>query len=758
MHGQITVLVASLVVASSPTGADPQAQARPVASTVSLTVSGGVSLGAYEAGFLTYAIAEVQQEERSNLGLVTGASAGSMNALLAVLVACGGHGPTSNPAESLFWQSWVPVGFDQLSSETPTALGAFSRTWLHRQAARVEEAWNRGIDPSCDVVLGVSTTRMEARVLRAAGGRLSLPRMEEKFAIRIQGRGPGLPPRATNYVSPGGAVPTPLLVTDEGGEIAFQELRDLVFASMAFPVAFEPQPLRTCVAGETATPGMCLASEAETARYVDGGIFDNAPLRMAVSLARTGLRAAEEPGRLEWRPLPDAVGSTLPAHVAFVFVDPDATEYPSTPPHEVDADAPSLPRELRRISSTLIETARSKELAILLEEHPDVADRIVVPRRRFPAAGSPLFAFLGFFEEEFRVFDFNLGMYDAWRTLFAEVRDPGGTLLVEASRVQEPSGGGRGWERFACMRAVYEGAAEADVACRGDELADFRALLQVSLDQLYDACRAGDSERHAWTNPHCDLAAAGHAPPRVPGVSPERPAEWRRRPDEQELAYSMRLLGDYGFRFKDIGVPPGRGDLAVARIRRALGRAGHEFARAQPGPDRGVVTFAAKLAADSVAYSAPDRTLHLSMGPTESEIGYTRGFADSTWMPPGFRLTAALAFRGLEGALTSGDTAPFAALLVGGLELQPRRNVREQLRLGLRAGWMFSGDDESGAGTCDDGSESVSACTRPVVQAVVGYTLLERFRVQMVGEWFPGIGHKSNRWSLAPGIGLELSF
>ena len=323
-----------------------------------------------------------------------------------------------------------------------------------------------------------------------------------------------------------------------------------------------------------------------------------------------------------------------------------------------------------------------------------------------------------------------------------------------------PSGGGRGWERFACMRAVYEGAAEADVACRGDDLADFRALLQVSLDQLYDACRAprGGSERSAWTNPHCDLAAAGHAPPRVPGVSPQRPEEWRRRPDEQELAYSMRLLGDHGFRFQDIGVPPGRGDLAVARIRRALGRAGHELARAQPGADRGPVTFAAKLAADAVAYSAPDRTLHLTMGPTESELGYTRGFGGSNWMPPGFRLTAAVAFRGLEGALTSGDTAPFAALLVGGLELQPRRNVREQLRLGLRAGWMFSGEDGSGAGTCDDGSKGVSACTRPVVQAVVGYTLLERFRVQVVGEWFPGIGRKSNRWSLAPGIGLELSF
>lgn len=756
MLDHIAVLAASLLAAAPPAPAEaPPRGGAP--SMLSLTVSGGVSLGAYEAGFLAYATAEVRRDERSSVGLVTGASAGSLNALLAVLAGCGADA-ASTPAATLFWSSWIPVGIDELSATAPTSLGAFSREWLHRQAARIDEAWRRGIDASCDVVLGVSTTRMEARPLRAAGGRLSLPRMEEKFAVRIEGRGPGLPPRATNYVSAGGAVPAPLLVTDERGEIPFEEIRDLVFASMAFPVAFEPQPLRTCVAGETATPGVCLGSEAETARYVDGGIFDNAPLRMAVSLARTGLETTDSPDRPRWRPLPDAQDPTVPASLAFVFLDPDATEYPSTTtPHEAGGDAPSLPRELERVSSALIDTARSKELAVLLEEHPEIADRIVVPRRHYPAAGAPLFAFLGFFEREFRVFDFNLGMYDARRSLFTGARDPGGRVLVDARRVPEPAG--PGWERFQCMRAVYDGTPDAEAACRGAELHDFRALLQASLDQLYDACReeGAGGEPSTWTNPHCELAAAGRAPPRVPGLSVRRSSpEWRRRRGEPELAYSMRLLGDHGFRFEDIGVPPGRGDLAVARIRRTLGRRVDAVARAQPARDRRPVILAAKLAADSVAYSAPDRTFHLTMGPTESELGYTRGFGDSTWLPAGFRLTAAVGFRGLEGALTSGETAPFALLLVGGLELQPRRNVLEQLRLGLRAGWMLPGRDAGSTQACDDGGAELSACTRPVFQAVVGYTLVERFRVQVVGEWFPGIGRRSDRWSVAPGIGLEL--
>jgi predicted acylesterase/phospholipase RssA len=759
MLGKMAVVAATLMLIAMPTRAQEPAHGDGP-SALSLTVSGGVSLGAYEAGFLAYAIGVVQRDAATDLRILTGASAGSLNSLLALLVACRADGSAVSSA-SMFWNSWISVGFDQLTAAPPTPLGAFSREWLARAAEPVEQAWNRGLDPACDVVLGVSTTRVEPRMLRAAGGRLELPRMEEKFAIRVQGRGAGRPPRATNYASPGSAVPNPLLVTDERGEIAFSEIRDLIFASMAFPVAFAPQPLRTCVAGGTAAPGVCLPPEAATAPYVDGGIFDNAPLRMAVGLARSGLHEVDTAsGRLDWRDAPDPSVSTLPATIAFAFVNPNATEYPLTPRPDPQANDPSLTRELERIALALVETGRSKELAILLEEHPDVADRIVVPRRQFPAASAPMFAFLGFFEREFRVFDFHLGMYDAQRMLSAGIRTPGGTVLVDPSRAHEPPFPEAVSRSFACMRAVYDRAADADAACRGDDLSDFRALLQVSLDQLYDACRGHRAgvERSAWSNAHCDHASAGEAPPRVPGLAPARWPEWRRSTDEAELTYSMRLLAGYGFRFDDLGVPPGRGDLAVARIRAAIGRAADRLAAAQPSAERGPVTFAAKLAADSVAYSPPTWTLHLTMGPTESELGVSRGLADSTRVPRGLRVALAVGFRGLEGALTSGEAAPFATLLVGGLELQPTLNTAfGQARLGLRAGMLFANDDDLGAIACGNGADrNVAACTRPVVQGVVGFTILERFRIQLVGECFPGIGGRSPAWSVAPGIGLEL--
>ncbi|RKI40159.1 patatin-like phospholipase family protein, partial [Corallococcus sp. AB004] len=247
VHGLLTRAFICVLLLSA---LNARAQAFIVSQTVSpkvvsLTVSGGVSLGTYEAGFLYFSGTSSQGERAVDLRLVTGASAGSLNALLAIMATCGVDAPT--PGKSLFWDIWVPIGFNDLFVPTSTTpLGVFSRDALERRASHIEQAWNRGLDRSCDVVLGVSTTRLSPRALQAANGRLDLPRLEEKFAIRIQGRGPGRTPRSTNYTTSEGRRMELLLETDEHGEIPFANLRELLLASMSFPIAFPPQPLRTC--------------------------------------------------------------------------------------------------------------------------------------------------------------------------------------------------------------------------------------------------------------------------------------------------------------------------------------------------------------------------------------------------------------------------------------------------------------------------------------------------------------------------------
>ena len=724
---------------------------KPARAAISLTVSGGVSLGAYEAGALYYSLAALHDSRDVEFRLLTGASAGSINALLALLTACGSIPPS--PTTSLFWRTWVPVGFDRLYvPEATTPLGVFSKEWLAQVAAPLQDAWRRGIDPSCDIVLGVSTTRMEPRTLRAAQGRLELPQMEEKFAVRIQGRGPGRPPRATNYAIGTDAHPEPLLVTGEDGEIPFSELRDLLFASMSFPVAFPPQTLRTCTAGSLSAPGICPASKAEPGRYIDGGVFDNSPLRLAVTLARRGLRQGRD-GGLTWRDLPDPSGREVPAGVRFAFVDPSLADYPSPPAPKSSAEHASLLSELQTILGAFVETARSKELRVLLEESPDIADQLIVTRRHFPAASAPLFAFLGFFETDFRAFDFYLGMYDARR----ELEHLGTAVDFPERRRAVPDWEPVSWEPFACMRAIYDGEGNAEEACAPRDLGNFRALVQLSIDQLYDACSDPAVARPAegWSNIHCDLAAQGRLPPRVPGVSMGKPGDWKRRGGEAQLAYAMRLLGEDGFEFADLDVPTGRGDLAVSRIRAALGRAGGRLASMQPFLERASVGFVAKAFADAVAYSPPDFVAHLTMGPTESELGLSMKLRESRFFPAGLRVMSAVYLRGLENAFTTGVEAPFAIGAVGGVELQPPpgSSILAQLRLDLRGGWLFG--EKTATLACDN---RVGSCSRPVVQGVVGLTALERFRFQVTVEWYPGNGVRHQIWSFAPGIGIEQGF
>ncbi|RYZ41784.1 MAG: patatin-like phospholipase family protein [Myxococcaceae bacterium] len=742
------MLIAGVASADAPQAATFQRGSS--ASAYSLTVSGGVALGAYEAGFLAYSVAASRADGVERLRLLTGASAGSLNGLLAVLAACGEKTP--GPTRSLFWETWIPVGYDRLFiPEDVTPLGAFSRTWLEAQARRIETAWNRGLSPTCDVVLGVSVTRVEPRLVHVAGGRLPLPRMEEKFALRIQGRGPGQPPRVTNYIAPGSTRSEPLLVTDAQGEVAFARVSDLVLASMAFPVAFPPKALATCAAGATARPGICLPGEAHEAGYIDGGIFDNTPLRLAVGLARDGLAPSPAGGPMRWRDTTEPGGRRSPTDVFFVFVDPDATEYPSAPGPQGPREAPQLPRMLGGVVAAFIDTARSKELALLLEEEPEIAERLALPRRHFPAASAPLAAFLGFFETAFRSFDFYLGMYDA-RVLNQEAADAG------PGHFDPPEQEGADWTPLSCMRAMYDGPPEAGTSCAGDGLADFRALLQVSLDRLYSVCRDAKAAPgpHDWRNAHCERASNGGAPPHVPGLAPKQWPDWRQRAQETELSHVLRLLGAYGFNFRDLGAPPGRDDLALLRIRQVLGQAVERLADAQPGDGSTAVEFAGKLVADSLAYEPPRTSVHFVMGPTLTELGVSMGI-DASAIPRGLRLSGALGLRGLQRVLSSGGGEPFALTPVVGPEFRPAalQASLAQGRLALRAGWQFSTRTPSDGEDCD--TLGTSACSRPLVQALLGATFLERFRAQVVGEWYPPSGGHRGLWSIAPGIGIELS-
>ena len=107
--------------------ADPPAPESTDAQPYALTISGGVSLGAYEAG-VNWALLEVLRSApatanfgRPYLAGVTGASAGSINALLTVMHWCDASArgasaspDVADPEQNRFAATWLPIGLTTL--------------------------------------------------------------------------------------------------------------------------------------------------------------------------------------------------------------------------------------------------------------------------------------------------------------------------------------------------------------------------------------------------------------------------------------------------------------------------------------------------------------------------------------------------------------------------------------------------------------------------------------------------------------------
>ena len=79
----------------------------------SITISGGVSLGSYEAGLVYYVVEAMRlNPSAATPRIVTGASAGSVNGFMTILQSCGAAVP--DPTASVLWNAWIPLGLEKL--------------------------------------------------------------------------------------------------------------------------------------------------------------------------------------------------------------------------------------------------------------------------------------------------------------------------------------------------------------------------------------------------------------------------------------------------------------------------------------------------------------------------------------------------------------------------------------------------------------------------------------------------------------------
>ncbi|HET9595679.1 MAG TPA: patatin-like phospholipase family protein, partial [Anaeromyxobacteraceae bacterium] len=538
--------------------------ARPAQPPASITISGGVSLGSYEAGLVYYAVEAMRlNPAAATPRIVTGASAGSVNGFMTILQACGA--PVPDPMKSILWNAWIPLGLEKLHVEGQTEkLGAFSRAAFDPPLQLIVDAWKAGLPKSCDAVFGLSVTRLIPRVVSNEGDRLHLPHVEEHFVLRVQGRGLGQAPRLTNYADPKWTGEQALL-PEKDGEVIFAGLVDALFASTAFPGAFPPQAVKHCIVAEGAA-AKCPLESAHSDLFVDGGVFDNTPVRLATRVAAAGLRPDGDGTR--WLDAPDLKVRNLPPSLVVAHISTEARTFPEEIESPASKEVTSLLGVTAQVGVSFLTTARTKNLLYVRDDAPDVFERLLVPERHLPAASSPLFAFFGFVEGELRRFDFALGMYDGRRLTedrIGERLKRSGAAGAGTPTYPEDAPGAReaaaSWRRYRCLKAVMDFSPEARGACAGEDLRDFRIVFQTSIERLWDSCsRLKETALSYDSDPLCRSARLGEPVMSVPFVDPLPGTTWRRSGSETEAAYAMRILASHGFEFKDLGL---RRDEAV---------------------------------------------------------------------------------------------------------------------------------------------------------------------------------------------------
>lgn len=734
-----------------PVPVEPPPRARPI--PLSLVVSGGVSLGAYEAGFLH----ELLETLKASPGLIelkvaTGASAGSINGLLSLLTGC--SPAIDDPREGLLFQTWSDVGFPGLyDARGTTAIALFSRKTMRSVTERLERRFAAGLPPSCDVVLGVSTTHLAPHKESLAGDpELRLARTEERFVVRLRGQGAGRVPKVENYVDATYGFPQALLPLADN-RAPFGELRDLLYASSAFPLAFEPVSLAHCMTG---TPGPCTPRSAKRALFVDGGVFDNQPLGLAARLMSDGLGAGGPPGpRGEpaafVTPLRRGVGS-LPDDAMFVYIDPEITSYPALPEATVGDKTASAQSLVMHYLGLFIESARASELISVLENSPGLRDKLAIAAADVPPVSGALASFFGFFDKNFRVFDFYLGMRAARRFVDDRLAPRIARRFGERVSLAAPPRG-KNHEPYRCVRAVLDGEGRPEEACAGVGI-ELKAALQTSLARLYDRCWSARAlgATEAEANPACRAAMRGAEPPRVPGVRPVAQGFFRQRPGEAELPYVVRLLCAYGFVFRDLGAAGADAPRVERAIHEQLRKVLDSFREAQP-EGGAIVGALGRALIGQLTYVPASAIAHVSIGPVlEGGLSFRLGSGPTRFL----RATAALDLGGLS-SFSGGGGAYFTAAPMVGLEaeLLPVSGPTLQPRLGLRGGYLFSSVDTFATARCDEPDKRV--CSRPTVQLYAAASLIDRLRLQVAFAMLPASrAGEDFSWSILPTGGVQL--
>jgi len=364
---------------------------------LSMVISGGVSLGAYESGY-NWAMIKMLHKVRKNgklvkpdLRSVAGASAGSINALLSAMYWCQKDSiPLKNSVDdNLFYETWVNLGIEDLliKGEDPDNQSTlFTRKGLEKKAEKIMEHLEKPIyRKNCEVPIGVSVTKAIPIVETVQGIKIK----NQHFSIPLTLKEKNGKAIVTNRSMPPS---TDFYISIPGIEKDKSKLVDVLFASAAFPGAFQQVKLKYNYKGKT-----------RSNYFIDGGAYDNIPLQLAIELDKSA------------------------SH--YLFIDPNNMR--KEPINNDDEEEEQRP--IGFITTNAIPLLNSLEIfqsmklyqAINQYIRNDRSKTLILSSRYHPLTGGYLSHFAAFLDKNFRMYDYYVGVYDAIYHLAASFKTKG---------------------------------------------------------------------------------------------------------------------------------------------------------------------------------------------------------------------------------------------------------------------------------------------------------------------------------------------
>lgn len=480
-----------------------KAAAKPIPT--SIVTSGGVSKGAYQAGFLYYlnSYHKLNTQDSQRPRIFTGTSAGGINSYLSLLDSCSIK--QESVMESTFFQFWEKGGLETLyDPKKVTHNRIFSFPPDSEAMQLLKKKWFAGIKQGCKAYLGLTLTHLNSKEYRLSD-ELVTSQMKETIVLEIVGRGLGKAPS----ISVKKVDQIQNFVIDFAGtdEQKYHQFEKLLYATSAFPVAFEPVYLKYCY--QTLNEASC--SKYSEDFFVDGGVFNNTPIRLAYKIS--GLSGRQD--------------------FSSIIVDSDHHIYHASEKEKTyKLDEIKIQDLTSGLFFNFLDASQKNDVAEFAREYADSRVKIYSAVTNLPTASEPLAHFWGLFDSGFRSFDFLLGMNDA--QTFLKNKFSESTKLTKLELLFDEGT----HQKLQCLRNFE--------ACGKISDKNFLILLQTSIYKIYDMCAGNTNDKVVVLSPYCLNAKGATMAPSVTGVSLE---DWKIHENESELEYTLRLLQAQNYHF-----------------------------------------------------------------------------------------------------------------------------------------------------------------------------------------------------------------